>query len=68
MAERNNNKGYVNDVYYYSSEYETFLEDKYDRNPGDEDLFELKEYYMHFWKYFFVLAENSKNVGKYFKE
>lgn len=26
------------------------------------------EYYLHFWQYFFVVIENSKNVYKYFEE
>lgn len=36
IAERNTNKDYVNDVYYYSPEFETFLEHKYETNPGEE--------------------------------
>jgi len=44
------------------------LEEKYEKNPGEEELFTLKEYYLHFWQYFFVLVDTSKNVSNYFQE
>lgn len=65
---RNNSKEYTNDPYYYSHEFVTFLVQKYERNPGGEEIFNLKEYYLHFWQYFFVLIDQSKNVNKYFTE
>lgn len=65
---RNSSKNYTNDIYYYSSEFVTFLEQKYESNPGEKDLFNVQEYYLHFWQYFFVLIESSKNVVKYFNE
>ena len=65
---RTSSKEYINDPYYYSSEFVTFLEEKYSNNPGQEELFGLAEYYLHFWKYFFVVVSNSKNVVKYFEE
>jgi hypothetical protein len=65
---RNSSKAYSNDPYYFSSEFVTFLEQKYEQNPGEEELFSLREYYLHFWQYFYLLLGNNKNVVKYFDE
>lgn len=39
---------------------------KYERRPEKQRLFDVVEYYLHFWEYFHVSI--SKNVGSYFEE
>lgn len=57
-----------NDAYYYSSEFTTFLTEKYEKNPAEQDIFNVMEYYLNFWQYFFVLIDSSRNAVKYFEE
>jgi hypothetical protein len=46
----------------------TFLTQKYERNPAGETVFNLMEYYLNFWQYFFVVIDTNKNTSKYFYE
>jgi hypothetical protein len=59
---------YENDVFYYSPEFTTFLTEKYESNPSEQEIFTVMEYYLNFWSYFFVLIDSSKSVVKYFEE
>jgi len=57
---------YQNDPYYFGSEFTHFLSVKYGRHPERERLFDVAEYYLHFWEYFHVSI--TKNVASYFEE
>ncbi len=65
---RSSSKDYYNDPFYYSPEFITFLTQKYEKNPSEETIFNLMEYYLNFWQYFFVVIDTNKNTSKYFEE
>jgi hypothetical protein len=44
------------------------LNNKYEKNPEKQQMFNVVEYYLHFWEYFYVIIDVSKNVSKYFEE